>query len=807
MILPYQDFLRSKRLQVHRAGFEPSVPLNPALKPFQADIVRWALRLGRAAIFADCGLGKTLMQLEWGRQVFAYRYPAVLLLCPLSVAAQTKREAEKFGIDCPVTICRTQADVRNGINITNYEMLKHFDPGYFGGVILDESSILKSFMGTTKRRLIEMFARTPFRTAWTATPAPNDVMELGNHAEFLDVPGHNEMLARWFINDTMEAGAYRLKGHAEADFWRWVASWAVSLSKPSDLGYSDEGYELPPLRVHHEVVDVDVVEGRESGYLFRMPSLSAVGMHDEKRLTAEARAARVAELVRSKPGSWVVWTDTNYEADALKAALPEASELRGDEPVSAKTAKIEAFADGRERIIITKPKIASLGLNWQHAANQAFVGLSYSYEAFYQAIRRSWRFGQANEVNAHVVAAETEGEILRAIQTKQREHETMKQAMVRAIAETGLRADGPGQVLSPVKEDFAEGRGWTLHMGDNCQSIRHVADDSVGLIVSSLPFEDLYIYSDSEADMGNSANGEEFFAHMGYLIPQLLRVTKPGRLCVMHCKDLPLYKGRDGAAGLRDFPGEIVKAFESHGWTFHSRVTIWKDPVTEMQRTKNHGLLYKMLCKDSCNSRQGMADYLLVFRAWKGETFGDPVTTGGERFDHYVGMEPPDAMEVVEACRSHSPMTLSMDRPVIIPDPKTGRWPKRNPFDPGSEEYRVWSIACWQKYASPVWFDIDQTNVLQYREARDEYDERHICPLQLDVIERCIHLWSNPGDVVADPFSGIGSTGRVAVLQGRKYVGIELKPSYFRQSVRNLAAAEEEINRPSLFDGMDALAA
>lgn len=352
--------------------------------------------------------------------------------------------------------------------------------------------------------------------------------------------------------------------------------------------------------------------------------------------------------------------------------------------------------------------------------------------------------------------------------------------------------------------DQATGERWGLFCGDSCEVVKGIPDASVGMCLYSPPFSSLYIYSDSIADMGNSADHAEFFRHYGYLLGELRRITKPGRLSVVHCKDLPLYKNRDGAMGLYDFPGDVVRAHLEAGWTFHSRVTIWKDPVTEMQRTKNHGLLYKELGKDSAGSRQGMADYLLVFRNWQGE-FKDPVNAGdgrAERFDSYIGMDPPD------------PTWIAADLNIPSPSPDAkGRWPKRNPFQEGPEDfqsqkllrakreaYRQWSISVWQKYASPVWFDIDQMNCLNTRAARDSSDEKHICPLQLDVIERAVHLWTNPGDVVFSPFAGLGSELFGAVKHGRKGLGCELKPAYFRQACEYLADLERKMDEPTLFD-------
>lgn len=330
--------------------------------------------------------------------------------------------------------------------------------------------------------------------------------------------------------------------------------------------------------------------------------------------------------------------------------------------------------------------------------------------------------------------------------------------------------------------DQAAGANWQLYHGDCCEVLKGIPDNSIGFGIHSPPFVNLYIYSDSEADMGNCSGRAEFSDHYKFVARELYRVTMPGRICAVHCKDLPSYKGRDGAAGLVDFPGDCVRVFEECGWQFHSRCTIWKDPVIEMQRTKNHGLLYKELCKDSSNSRQGMADYLLAFRK-----HGDdltPVTEGAERFVRYIGMEPPDCERVAADVGLYAPRRT-----------QDGRWPKNCPFEPGSEAARIWSIACWQKYASPVWFDIDQTNVLNYEMARVDQDEKHICPLQLDVIERAIHLWSNPGDVVLTPFAGIASEMVGAILLKRKAIGIELKESYFHYAIAHLKRAELQVER------------
>ena len=729
----YAAFLASKRYDSPRSDLADA-QVYPWLYPFQQAIVEWAVRLGRAAVFAECGLGKTRIQLAWAHELVRQTGQRALILAPLAVTRQTAEEAARVGVPC--VVAREQADIGPAITVTNYERLSHFDPAAFGAVVLDESGILKSFMGATKRRLIEVFGRTPYRLCCTATPAPNDHMELGNHAQFLGVMASNEMLARWFINDTMEAGAYRLKRHAEQDYWRWVHAWAVSCVRPSDLGaeFSDEGYTLPDLAWEHHTVAVPTVVGKDS--LFPEVTMSATTMHDEMRRTAPMRAAAVGEIIRSTGGRWIVWCHTDYEADALKAQLPAAVEVRGSQKLEDKERGLDAFLSGRVDVLIGKPSMFGFGLNLQFCSQVAFVGLSYSYESLYQAIRRCWRFGQTKPVRAVVVTAETERVVLATIERKMADHRAMQVAMVTAMQDTGVIHGGSAMyaLRDSGAIEQASGDHWTLSRGDAVRVFGTMPADTVHLSVFSPPFSNLYIYSDFREDMGNSGNHDEFFAHYAFLAAELLRVTLPGRICAIHCKDLPLYKGRDGAAGLFDFPGRIIRTMQATGWTFHSRVTIWKDPVTEMQRTKNHGLLYKQLRKDSSASRQGMADYVLAFRKW---------VDGLDEFP-----------------------------------------------EPVSHERANFPLEQWQAWASPVWSDINQMRVLQYRSARGDEDERHICPLQLDVIERCIRLWSNPGDLVADPFTGVGSTGYEAVRQGRRFVGSELKPEYFAAAIRHLREME-----------------
>ena len=734
----YEAFLAERMKVDHGDGFKiDESDVNPMLFPFQRAIVAWATEKGRAAVFADCGLGKTPIQLEWARLVCERKGGIVLIVAPLAVAEQTAREGEKFGV--PVNVCRTGDDVTLGVNITNYEMLQHFTPDALAGIVLDESSVLKAYMGVTKRDLVDRFGAVPCRLCCTATPSPNDHMELLNHAEFLGVMRSSEALSVWFINDTSSTGTYRLKKHAEGDFWRWCSSWAAALNKPSDIGFEDGGFVLPPLNVMRYIVETDPT-AQAGEQLFRSPDLSATGFHKEKRLSAQARAEKCAELVQSVGGQAAVWCETNYEADAVRALLPDAVEVRGSDSVDHKIAAAIGFAAGTIPCLISKPSIFGMGLNFQACHEVIFCGLSYSFESYYQAVRRFWRYGQPEQVNVHVVIGDGEVPVLEAVQGKEAEHEVMKASMAGAM-HTDLNSDRGRQFTMEGSIHSDHGDNWLLYRGDAVEVVKEIADDSVGLQVYSPPFSSLYIYSDNLRDMGNTTNDGEFFEHFNYLIPDLYRVLMPGRIAAVHCKQLVNYKGRDGASGLRDFRGDIIRAMQAGGFVYHSEVTIWTDPVHEMQRTKSHGLLYKQLRKDSTYSRQGLPEYLLIFRKWT--EAGDVSPVGHERSE--------------------------------------------------------FPLETWQEWASPVWMDIRRTDVLNAKVARDDRDEKHICPLQLTVIERCVELWSNPGDLVFSPFAGIGSEGYEAVRLGRRFVGIELKESYWRTACKNLRDAEASLDHQSLF--------
>lgn len=432
--MTYAEFLQSKQCKVVSSGFEkPRENMNQYMFGWQKDIVYWAMKKGRAALFEDCGLGKTLQQLEWAQSVCDYTERPVLIVAPLAVAEQTKHEGEKFGYQ--VSVCRTQNDVLDGINITNYEMLSHFDASKFTGVVLDESSILKNFTSKTRTQIIEMFHDTPYKLSCTATPSPNDYMELGNQAEFLGVMSRTEMLATYFIHDGSNTSKWRLKGHAEDRFWSWVAEWAVVLTSPADLGYSGEGYNLPQLNTVEHLVEPGTKAMDGNLTLFTKTAQTLSERREARRNSLDERCEEAAEIVKTDAGQWLVWCDLNDESSKLKSLIPGAVEIRGSDTPQDKADKLRGFTDGSIRVLVTKPSIAGFGLNWQGCHNMIFVGLSDSYEMMYQAIRRCYRFGQANTVNVHIVTSTAEGAVRENIERKERQRADMTAEMVRHTKE------------------------------------------------------------------------------------------------------------------------------------------------------------------------------------------------------------------------------------------------------------------------------------------------------------------------------------------------------------------------------------
>ena len=729
--MDYLEFLETKKRKKIESGFADIV-LNEQLFDFQKYCVETALRKGKFALFEDCGLGKSIQQLDWAKNVCNHTGQPVIIVAPLAVVGQTIQEGVKFGY--VVNEIKDNADfnsLENGIYITNYDNLDNVDCSVFSGVVLDESSILKNFQGATKQKLIDQFRYTPYKLACTATPSPNDVMEICNHAEFLDVMTRNEMLAMYFVHDGGNTSSWRLKGHAQGAFWDFVSTWAVMLSSPSDIGFDGSKYILPKLNMIECFV---TTPKQDNGKLFNDMSVNATGFHQELRNSMQFRMDKVVEIVNSSTENFIVWISHDDEGKYLRERIKDAVEVKGSDVKSYKKEKLLGFANGDFRVLITKLKIAQFGLNYQNCHNQIFASLDFSFESTYQGIRRSYRFGQTDDVNVYLVITDTMQNVKSSFEEKQKQFLTMQKMMSEAT-QRNYKQEINLINMTDVKEYKTD--NCHIMLGDCVQLIRQVPDESIGFSIFSPPFAELYTYSDKLEDMGNSKDYNEFFTAFDFLVKEIYRVMWSGRNVAVHCMDLPIQKGNEGYIGLRDFSGMILKSFTDAGFIYHSRVTIWKNPVTEMQRTKALGLLHKQIGKDAAMCRVGIPDYLMVFR---------------KDGDH--------------------------EHPVHC---------KIN-------------VDTWQKYASPVWMDIDYSNTLNARAGREDEDEKHVCPLQLDTIQRAITLWSNEGDKVLTPFMGIGSEVYQSILQNRYGIGFELKDSYFTEAVKNIKRAEQQKNTKTLFD-------
>jgi DNA modification methylase len=717
----YDEFLETKKKSFLESGFEvDEATLNNSLFDFQKYAISTALQKGRFALFFDCGLGKTLMQLSWSEAVYNETGKKVLILAPLAVVEQTKDEAVKFGInvDC--------------FDITNYDQLKNIEnANKYAGVVLDESSILKGRDGKLSSLIIETFKNTPYKLACTATPSPNDHMELGQHSEFLGAMGYLEMLAMYFVHDGGETSKWRLRKHAKDPFWKYVCTWSMACDKPETLGFEHCGYDLPEIEFIEHIIQVE----NNTDTLFGDVAVSATDLHKDLKRSFDKRISKTKELVNSNDEQWIVWTLKNDEAEFLKKELTDSVNVQGSDNPEFKAEHLNGFAKGKFKTLITKTSIASFGMNYQNCHNMVFTSYDFKFEAFYQAVRRCYRFGQKDKVKVHLLVPESQVNVRQTILEKQQRHFEMIQEMAKYSSEADYKT--AKSKFNVVKKEVKT-EDYHLLNGDCVQESKKIADNAADLVVFSPPFAELYVYSDKEEDMGNVSDYKQFENHFKFLIPELKRVLKPGRICAIHCMDLPIQKGKEGYIGLRDFSGMLIQWFQELGFIYHSRVTIWKNPVTEMQRTKALGLLHKTIKKDSSMTRVGIPDYVLFFR-----NDGDNIV------------------------------------PITHQDK-----------DPDKLDYLP--VDLWQKYASPVWYDIDYSRTLQYRSARDGNDEKHICPLQLDTIERIIHLYSNEGDTVFSPFGGIGSEGFAALKMNRKSISIELKESYFAINAKNHRDIVEE---------------
>ncbi|HUX60878.1 MAG TPA: DNA methyltransferase [Ignavibacteriaceae bacterium] len=754
----YQKFLDSKKNKIIPVGkIVIADKINPTLFDFQKDIVVWAVKMGRCAVFADTGMGKTFISLEWARLIG----DTILIFAPLSVGRQTIREAKKINIE--VSYIKNQSEIKKGIYITNYENIDNFSNAKIDAIILDESSILKAIDGNTRRKLIKYFIKVPYKLCCTATPAPNDYTELGNHAEFLGVCSTAEMLSTYFVNankvsesvteegiiirkkhSNKQGTSWRMRYHAQKDYFRWLSSWAMAIRKPSDLNYSDDGFVLPKLNIFPIVVDSNYQPADE---LFFSGLKGLKDRASVRRSTSTLKIEKILELV-SNQEQWIIWCGLGEESTLAKRIIDGSVEVKGTDSPEYKAKSFEDFQDNKIRVMVTKIKIGGYGMNFQQCHNMIFYGLNDSWESFYQGIRRCYRFGQKEEVNVYIIISDIENQILENVRRKGEMAERMMEGLINEVKTYEMEELGKdsNKIELDYQEKTIKSEKYTAMLGDSCERLKEVADESVDLSVYSPPFADLYTYSASERDLGNSKGGDTFLEHYGFIIRELLRVTKQGRISCVHTSDIPAMQMKDGFIGIKDFPGMVIKAHQDNGWIFHGRAIVTKNPQAQAIRTKSKALLFTQLRKDSSDSRPALLDHILIFKKpGKSEVTVNPVANGE------------------------------------IDNEK------------------------WIDWAGGIWTGISESDTLQYTTARDKDDEKHICPLQLGTIERCLKLYSNPGETILTPFMGIGSELYQAIKFGRKGIGIELKPSYFRIAAQNLSDIEKTSSAGNLFSNVETL--
>ena len=851
----YTEFLRQKIKMANFAGFDvqPS-DLSPILYPHQRDIVKWAVLGGNRAIFAKFGLGKSVMQCEWLRQIVSATGEPGLIVCPLGVRQELIRDAAMVGVDLRFIRSAAEMTPDHLFYITNYESVRDgkLNPQAFGAVSLDEASVLRSYGSKTYQEFLPLFEGVRFKLVNTATPSPNRFKELIHYAGFLGIMDTGQALTRFFQRDSEKAGNLTLYPHKEKEFWLWVSSWAVFIQYPSDLGYSDEGYDLPPIEVvYHEVASDYQKAGADrdgQNLMFQDPALGLSAAAAEKRDSLPDRVAKAAEIVAASPDDhFVIWHDLESERQAIQQALPEAVSVWGSQDLEERERRIVGFGDGEFRILSTKPVIAGSGCNFQrHCHREIFAGIGFKFNDFIQAIHRVQRFQQPHTVRIDVIYSEAEREVLRTLQTKWAQHEKMVENMTNIIKEYGLNQLAMQETLArSIGIDRIEVKGDRFAVANNdcVEEAKVQPENHVDLIVTSIPFANHYEYSPSYNDFGHTESNDHFWGQMDHLTPELLRILKPGRIYACHVKDRILFGNVTGAGAptVSPFHCEAIMHGIKHGFDYMGLVTVVTDVVRENNQTYRLG--WSEQCKDGTKMGVGSPEYVVLFRK--------PQTDRTKGYaDVPVAKEKPDMIgpdgEVIKWDKTkqsthnsipgtgysrahwqvdaHAFWRSSGDRQITAeelaglgPDKLASLFTKytlSNVYDyqfhvkigeeleaRGALPSTFMSLAPGSHHPD-VWHDVTRMLTLNSDQSRRAV-EKHVCPLQFDIVDRLIERYSSKDELVYDPFCGLGTVPYRAILKGRRGGGSELNPGYFMDQVHYLKSAEREFSMPSLFDMLD----
>lgn len=809
----YTDFLKAKIKIVHRAGLDiDESDLHPSALPHQRDAIRWALRVGRALIAMSFGLGKTHVQIEIARLVAEKVGGKFLIVCPLGVRHQfTEEDGPRLGIHFQYV--RTNDEVAAAESpylITNYERIRdgNIDPAQFAGISLDEGSVLRSLGSKTQDTFKRLCADVPYRFVCTATPSPNEYREMIYYADFLDHMDIGQALTRWFKRDPNKAGNLQLHPHHARAFWIWVASWALFVNKPSDLGYSDDGYELPPLNVHWHRLPVDhtrawgQVDNRGQ---HRLILDAAAGVREavaEKRATLEPRVEKAAELVSAAAGRhWLIWHHLEAERKAIQVAIPAAVAVYGSQPIEEREQRILDFTHGQIPILATKPEIAGSGCNFQYACHSnIFLGVDYRIQDFIQAIHRTHRFQQPQPVDVHIIYSESEDEIVATLRRKWRQHDALVAEMSGIIRDYGLSEAGLAGAMTRglgVIRDETIGNLFHAIHNDTVEEAPALADNSAGMILTSIPFGNHYEYAALVNDFGHNEDDGKFFTQMDFLIPHLLRILQPGRVAAIHVKDRIRYgwEHDSGFMYVDPFSDKTTAAFQRHGFLYQGRIAITTDVVRENNSTYRLG--YTEMTRDGSKMGVGLPEYVLLFRKppTDNTTARADVPVVKSKDDYSIGRWQIDA---------HSFWRSDGNRPLMP-------WEAEATYDYEAhvaEFDRLDADGSLPKHfllyppASPsaaVWTDVNFMAGLNTEQSRRR-QENHVCPLPFDIVDRLIRRYSNEGDLVYDPFAGLFTVPYCAVKLGRRGLGVELNHDYYTWGVRYCQLMEQQALAPTLFD-------
>lgn len=829
--MTYREFLETKIELAQDSGFviDPS-ELNPALKPHQRDAVAWALKGGRRALFESFGLGKTAQEIEFCKKAVAHEGGRALIVLPLGVKQEFTRDAVKLlGYEAPAYV-RSMEEVKvaaGDILLTNYERVRDgdIDPSYFTATSLDEASVLRSFGSKTYQTFLDKFKNVPYKLVATATPSPNRYKELIHYAGYLEVMDTGQALTRFFQRDSTKANNLTLYPNMEDEFWLWVSSWALFITKPSDINpeYSDEGYDLPPLEVRWHELPVHYGDTADKDGQIQLFTEAAAGLKEAaavKRESINARVKKMREIVDNSPGEhFLLWHDLEDERKAIKKSLPETVDIYGSQDYDLREQRVIDFSEGRTRLFATKKSLSGSGCNFQrHCHREIFLGIDYEFNDFIQAVHRCYRFLQKEPVIIDIIYMENERQIKEALLEKWKSHDYMVSKMTEIVKKYGLNSAAKTQRLERkmgVETVRIEGKRYTAVHDDCVEETRRMESSSIDLIHTSIPFGNHYEYSANYNDFGHNKDTERFFEQMDFLTPELLRILKPGRVAAIHVKDRVLFGNATGTGmpTIEPFHAQCIGHYMKHGFQYFGMITVVTDVVRENNQTYRLG--WTEQCKDGSKMGVGCPEYILLFRKLPTDRStayaDDPVKKSKEEYtraqwqidahgywrssgDRLVSKEELKEISVDNLQRVYREFSREhvYDYEEHV---KLAKELDENGKLPAT--FMVVAPGSWNQME--VWDDINRMRTLNTTQSRRRA-QMHVCPLQLDIVERIINRFSNLDDLVLDPFGGLMTVPMTAVKMGRRGYGIELNPDYFRDGVGYLQAAEEEIEEPTLFD-------